>query len=419
MLDGTTDPQPSELAPADARAVDLLSAGTAAVLPQGALAEALAAARAARRPLRVKLGIDPSGSELTLGHAVVLRKLRQFQDCGHLAVLIVGDFTGMVGDPTGKSAVRSELTAEQAAANARGYLDQVLRILDPARVEVRRNSEWLGSMTMTDVVREARELTVAQLLERDDFAQRFAAGRPISLVEFLYPLLQGYDSVAVRADVELGGTDQTYNLHVGRVLQRAHGQPPQVVLTVPILEGLDGVAKMSKSLGNYVALTDPPAEQFGKLMSIPDSLIGRYATLCAGLPPAEVGKLERAAGIGGPGAAAAKRRVAGAVVTLYWGAAAAAVAEGEFDARFRARQLPVNAPTHELPGGDPLHLPALLVDAGLAPSRTAARRFIDDGAVRLDGQEVPAGRYDLPRADLRGRVLQRGRRHAALLVEAP
>ncbi|MEP6464485.1 MAG: tyrosine--tRNA ligase [Frankiaceae bacterium] len=402
-------PDPAEL--------QLLTAGTAAVLPAGALAAKLTEARTEGRQLRVKLGIDPSGSELTLGHAVVLRKLRQFQDCGHLAVLIVGDFTGMVGDPTGKSTARNAMSREQTEANSTTYLDQVLRILDPDRVEVRRNSEWLASMTMTDVIREARELTVAQLLERDDFAQRFAAGRPISLVEFLYPLLQGYDSVAVRADVELGGTDQTYNLHVGRVLQRAHGQSPQVVLTVPLLEGLDGVAKMSKSLGNYVALTDPPAEQFGKLMSIPDGLVGRYAVLCAGLPPAEVTRLTEAASAGGPAAAAAKRIVARAVVALYWGASAAAAAEEAFDARFRVHSAPTDAPPYALPPGEIVHLPAVLTDAALAASRSAARRFLADGAVRLDGAPLAGNRYDLPRGELLGRVLQCGRRRAVRLVD--
>lgn len=401
----------AEQLPVDA-AVDLLSAGAAAVLPDGALAAKLAL----RRPLRVKLGIDPSGTELTLGHAVVLRKLRQFQDLGHRAVLIVGDFTGMVGDPTGRTAGRTLLSAEQTATNSATYLEQVLRILDPDRVEVRRNSEWLAGLTMADVIRESSELTVAQLLERDDFAKRYAGGRPISLVEFLYPLLQGYDSVAVAADVELGGTDQTYNLHVGRTLQRAHGMDQQVVLTVPLLEGLDGTAKMSKSLGNYVAITEPPEEQFGKLMSIPDALVARYAQLCAGLPPAEVSQLAGAAAAGGPPAAAAKRRVAGAVVELYHGQTAAAAAERSFDERFRARAVPQDVPSHPLPVGDPIHLPEVLVSSGLAGSRSAARRFVDDGAVRVDGQPVRPGRYDCARAGLVGRVLQCGRRRAVRLT---
>ncbi|GAC1326446.1 MAG: tyrosine--tRNA ligase [Mycobacteriales bacterium] len=394
-----------------------LTAGASAVLPEGALAERLALARAQGRPLRVKLGIDPSGSDLTLGHAVVLRKLRQFQDAGHLAVLIVGDFTGQVGDPTGASVVRPALSVEATAANAATYFDQVMRVLDPERVEVRHNADWLAPMTMTDVIREARELTVARLLERDDFATRYAEGRPISLVEFLYPLLQGYDSVAVEADVELGGTDQTYNLLVGRDLQRAHGQPQQVVLTMPLLEGLDGVKKMSKSLGNYVAITEAPEQQFGKLMSLPDRLVGRYAQLCTSLSGAEVAELDRAAGAGGPAAATAKRVMARAVVATYYDAAAATAAEGHFDTVFREHAVPADLPVAGLPAGDPVHLPALLVEVGLAGSRTDGRRRVDEGAVRVDGVPLAAGRYDLNRADLAGRVLAVGRRRMVRLAD--
>jgi tyrosyl-tRNA synthetase len=400
-----------------AAALEVLSSGAAQILPEAGLAEKLATAAKAGRPLRVKLGIDPSGSDLTLGHAVVLRKLRQFQDLGHLAVLIVGDFTGMVGDPSGRSATRNLLTSEETAANAATYFEQVMRILDPDKVEVRRNSEWLASLTMADVVRESAHLTVAQLLERDDFARRFAAQQPISLVEFLYPLLQGYDSVAIEADVELGGTDQTYNLLVGRELQRAHGQEPQIVLTVPLLEGLDGVAKMSKSLGNYVAITEPPDEQFGKLMSIPDTLVGRYARLCTPLPPAEVDELDKAAAGGGPAAGVAKRRVAREIVTLYHGPEAATAAEERFDRLFRERELPADAPAHPLSAEDPVHLPALLTSAGLVASRSEARRAIDEGSIRVDGAPLEAGRYDVPRAELLGRLLQRGKRRSVRLVD--
>ena len=396
--------------------VERLTAGTAQVLPADGLAERLAVAARERRPLRVKFGIDPSGSELTLGHAVVLRKLREFQDLGHLAVLIVGDFTGMVGDPTGSSAVRSALSRDQTAANSATYLQQLMRILDPDRVEVRRNSEWLAGLTLSDVVREARELTVARLLERDDFARRYAEGRPISLVEFLYPLLQGYDSVAVRADVELGGTDQTYNLLVGRDLQRAHGQPEQVVLTVPLLEGLDGTMKMSKSLNNFVAIAEPPEFQFGKLMSIPDPLVPRYAELCTTLPAGELDRMRAAVATGGRAANAAKRRMARAVVATYHGAAAAAAAEAHFDTRFKDRAVPQDAPTYPCPDQDPVHLPALLVDAGLAPSRSQARRFLDEGAVRVDGEALQPGTYDVERGRLVERVLQCGRRQAVRLV---
>jgi tyrosyl-tRNA synthetase len=397
-------------------ALEILSSGAAQVLPGGALAERLTTGAREGRPLRVKLGIDPSGSELTLGHAVVLRKLRQFQDLGHLAVLIVGDFTGMVGDPSGKSTTRTLLSAEQTAANSATYFDQVMRILRPDRIEVRRNSEWLATMTMTDVIREASQLTVARLLERDDFAKRFKAQAPISLVEFLYPLLQGYDSVAVQADVELGGTDQTYNLLVGRELQKAHGQPQQIVLTVPLLEGLDGVEKMGKSLGNWVAIGEPPAEQFGKLMSIPDSIVVRYATLCTDLHPREVAELAARVAEGGPAAGAAKRRVAREVVALYHGADAAAAAEAEFNLVHRDHAVPTDVPEVALPPTDPVHVPALLVDAGLAASTSEARRFIDDGAIRVAGTPLPKRGYDVPRAQLAGQVIQRGRRAAIRCV---
>ena len=402
----------------DTDAAAVLGRGAAQVLPEGGLVERLRAARLEDRPLRVKLGIDPSGDDLTLGHAVVLRKLRQFQDLGHLAVLIVGDFTGMVGDPSGKSVVRSALTREQTAANSATYFQQLMRILDPERVEVRRNSEWLAELTLSDVVREARELTVARLLERDDFSRRYAEGRPISLVEFLYPLLQGYDSVAVQADVELGGTDQTYNLLVGRDLQRAHGQPAQVVVTVPLLEGLDGTTKMSKSLGNFVAIAEPPESQFGKLMSIPDPLVPRYARLCTTLGSADLTRLDAAVATGGPAANAAKREVARSVVALYHGSAAATAAEAQFDIRFKERAVPADAPAYPCPAADSVHLPALMAAAGLAASRSAARRLLDDGAVRVDGVVVPAGSYDVARASLVGRVVQSGRRRAVRLVEA-
>jgi tyrosyl-tRNA synthetase len=394
-----------------------LAAGAAQILPEGGLAEKLAAADRAGRPLRVKHGIDPSGTELTIGHAVVLRKLRQFQDLGHLVVLVVGDFTGMVGDPSGQSITRRQLTAAQTEANSATYLDQLMRVLDPDRIEVRRNSEWLAGMTLADVVRETAVLTVAQLLERDDFAKRFAAHQPISLSEFLYPFLQGYDSVAIEADIELGGTDQTYNLLVGRDLQRAHGQVQQVVLTLPLLEGLDGVQKMSKSLGNYVAIAEPAAEQFGKLMSIPDPLVARYATLATDLGPDEVAGIERAIAQGGSGANAAKRQVARAIVALYHPDPAAEQAEAAFNQVFQRREIPTDVPEVRLPDGDPVHLPAVLRAAGLVSSTSQARRQLADGAVRVDGTRLGPDTLDLPRADLVGRVVQVGRRHAARLID--
>ena len=255
-MNDTAAPPPD--LPADLRdAYDILSSGAAQILPADGLAERLRVAQRERRPLRVKLGIDPSGTDLTLGHAVVLRKLRQFQDLGHLAVLVVGGFTGQVGDPSGRTATRAAQSADDVVANARGYFDQVMRVLDPERTEVVNNADWLGVMSLADILGYTRLVTVAQLLERDDFSRRFSAKQPISLSEFIYPLLQGIDSVEIRADVELGGTDQTFNNLVGRELQRSRGQAPQAVLTVPLLVGTDGVEKMGKSLGNYVAIAEP------------------------------------------------------------------------------------------------------------------------------------------------------------------
>ncbi|MEO8889651.1 MAG: tyrosine--tRNA ligase, partial [Jatrophihabitantaceae bacterium] len=255
----------------------VLSSGAAQILPADGLAERLLAADRERRPLRVKLGIDPSGSDLTLGHAVVLRKLRQFQDFGHTAVLVVGGFTAQVGDPSGRTATRVAQSADQVIENATDYFGQLMQILDRDRAEVVNNADWLGPMPVSEMLDYTRQVTVAQLLERDDFARRFAANQPITLSEFFYPLLQGIDSVAIRADIELGGTDQTFNNLVGRELQRSRGQAPQVVLTVPLLVGTDGVEKMGKSLGNYIGINEPAPEQFGKLMSIPDSVVGLYA----------------------------------------------------------------------------------------------------------------------------------------------
>ena len=394
---------------------EILASGVAQILPADGLAERLLAARAEHRPLRVKLGIDPSGTELTLGHAVVLRKLRQFQDLGHTAVLVVGGFTGQVGDPSGRTATRAAQSADDVIANARGYFDQLMRILDPGRTEVVNNADWLGAMSLADVLGYTRQLTIAQLLERDDFARRFAAHQPISLSEFVYPLLQGIDSVEIRADIELGGTDQTFNNLVGRELQRSRGQAPQAVLTVPLLVGTDGVEKMGKSLNNFIGIAEPAAEQFGKLMSIPDSVVGMYARLCTALHPRAVDELEAEVAAGGASANRAKRTVARAVVTLYHGADAAVAAEARFDAIFKRREVPDDVPDFDLPEGDPLHLPAILVDAGLAASSSAARRDIDAGAVRIDGTAVAPKAYDQPRAALAGHVLALGKRRAVRL----
>ena len=411
MTDVETVPAvlPAHLRPA----YEILASGLTAILPGNGLAERMAAADREGRPLRVKLGIDPSGTSLTLGHAVVLRKLRQFQNAGHIAVLVVGGFTGQVGDPSGRTATRSAQTAEDVIDNARGYFDQVMRILDRDRTEVVNNADWLTPMVLGDLLAFTREITVAQLLERDDFSRRFKANEPITLSEFFYPLLQGIDSVEIRADIELGGTDQTFNNLVGRELQRARGQAPQAVLTVPLLVGTDGVEKMGKSLGNFIAIDAAPADQFGALMSVPDIVTGMYARLCTDLHPREVDALDAAVAAGGAGAGAAKRTMARAVVALYHGEAAADDAEQQFDAVFRRREVPTDVPIHPLPDADPVHLPAVLVSAGLAPSTSSARRLVDSGAVKLDGVVVHA--YDVDRERLVDAVLSVGRRKAVRL----
>ena len=409
-----TDNLPPELR----GAYEVLASGTAQILPADGLAERLVAAHREGRPLRVKLGIDPSGADLTLGHAVVLRKLRQFQDYGHIAVLVVGGFTGQVGDPSGRTDTRVAQSVTQVIANARGYFDQLMRILDERRTEVVNNAEWLAPMRLAELLEYTRQLTVAQLLERDDFARRFAAQQPITLSEFFYPLLQGIDSVEIHADIELGGTDQTFNNLVGRELQKSRGQAPQAVLTMPLLVGTDGVEKMGKSLDNYIAINDSADEQFGKVMSIPDSVVGMYARLCTTLHPQEVDELEKAVASGGPAANAAKRRVAREIVTLYHGAEATRSAEERFDAIFKDRATIEDAPEFPLADGTSVHLPALITDAGLAPSTSAARRSIDAGAVRLDGVRVAPKRYDVDRVELVGRVLAVGKRRAVRLSGA-
>jgi tyrosyl-tRNA synthetase len=404
----------------------VLTAGAAEVLPSGALEERLESARAEGRSLRVKLGIDPSSSHLTLGHAVVLRKLAQFQGFGHTVVLIIGNFTGLIGDPSGRSQTRVRQTEAEVAEHIRTYLEQVGKVLDVGAAEIRYNADWLAPMTFAQVADLAAHVTVAQLLEREDFRARYTSGRPISLVEFLYPLMQGMDSVAIEADVELGGTDQTFNLLIGRELQRAKGQAGQVVLTMPLLRGTDGVQKMSKSLNNGVYLDDPPEEQFGKLMRIPDHLVPEYLRLTTALDPDEVDKLVQLAAQGGTQARDVKRRLAREVVRLYHGEDAAIAAEAAFDAGVASRQGAAEvdaAGDLEIPAGaigddGRVRVVPLLAEAGLASSRGDARRRVAQGGVRLDGQPIPSIDATWAPAELDGRVLTVGRR-APLRLRAP
>jgi tyrosyl-tRNA synthetase len=384
------------------------------VVPAEELAERLEEGR----PLRVKLGLDPTAKAVTLGWAVPLRKLRAFQDDGHTAVLIVGDFTARIGDPSGKSQTRPQLSKEEVQANAEAVLEQFLDILSEENLEVRYNSEWLEGMNLPDLLGLTARYTVAQMLERDDFAKRHREQRPISIIEFMYPLLQGYDSVAVHADVELGGTDQLFNLLVGRDLQKAYGQRPQVALTMPLLVGTDGVQKMSQSLGNYVGIRDEPGDMFGKVMSVPDDLLPSYAALAAALDDRGIAEVSDAIKRGGPAAGDAKRAVARATVALYHGDDEARAAEAAFDRLFRQRAAPDEVPEAALPGdavdGATVYLPRVLAELGLASSRSEARRLITQGGVKVNGEQALA--EEMPLAELEGALLQVGKRRFVRLT---
>ena len=377
-----------------------LSANAVDSLPTGVLAEKLRDAETQGRQLRVKLGIDPTAPDIHLGHAVVLRKLRKFQDAGHLVVLIIGDYTARVGDPSGRSSLRPMLSEAEIDANAATFQEQALKILDgsPGRLEVRRNGEWLD-LSMVELLKLVSTTTVAQLLERDDFAKRMAASEPISMLELMYPLLQGYDSVAIRSDIELGGTDQKFNLLMGRDLQRAYGQPEQAIMTMPILVGTDGVQKMSKSLGNHIGLTDGPEDMYGKTLSIPDEAMGEYYRLLLGrdLDPDQAPR-------------EAKRALARALVGWLHSPEDALEAERKFDRVVVEGAAPteIEELTFEADGGS-IHMPELIASAfGL--SRSEARRLIDGGGVSLDEQALVAGEYDLGAERLDGAVLRVGKR---------
>ncbi|PXX89007.1 tyrosine--tRNA ligase [Marinobacter vulgaris] len=341
------------------------------------------------RPLRIKAGFDPTAPDLHLGHTVLINKLRQFQDLGHEVIFLIGDFTGMIGDPTGKSATRPPLTEAQVAENAISYKEQVFKILDPAKTRVVFNSDWMSKLSAADMIRLAGQYTVARMLERDDFTKRYRAEQPIAIHEFLYPLVQGYDSVALEADVELGGTDQKFNLLMGRILQRHYGQAPQVVLTMPILEGLDGVQKMSKSLGNYVGVNDSPGEMYTKLLSMPDDLLWRYFELLSFRPLAEVEEFHAAVD-SGANPQDYKKLLAEEIITRFHDAEAAASAHKSAGNRVGLGEIPENVPTVEVPlaGRSELHIVSLLKEAGLASNGKAAKDVFGRGAVYIDGEQV-------------------------------
>lgn len=386
-----------------------IKSGAAQIVPEADLLKKLKQ----NRPLRVKLGVDPTAPDLHLGHAVPLRKLRQFQDFGHTVVLIIGDFTAQIGDPSGRNTTRPPLTAEQVKEHAQTYITQAYRILDPEKTELRFNSEWLGAMNFGDLLKVASQFTIARILERDDFAKRYAEQKPISLHEFLYPMAQAYDSVAIQADIELGGTDQLFNLLAGRELMEKNGMEPQVCLTLPLLEGTDGVAKMSKSYGNYIGLTDEPSDMFGKVMSIPDELIVKYYRLATALPVDEVDAIERSLtdGTGHPNKI--KRRLGREIVTLYYDEAAAQEAEQAFDLVFKEHQIPDDIPSFDFKLEGEVYLPKVLVDAGLASSASEGRRLIDGGGVKIEGEPLAAHTYNLDAAVLKDKVVQVGKRKFA------
>jgi tyrosyl-tRNA synthetase len=360
--------------------------GSHEILPENDLLERLGSGRA----LRIKAGFDPTAPDLHIGHTVLLNKMRQFQQLGHHVMFLIGDFTGLIGDPTGKNATRPPMTPEEVAENARTYETQVFKILDPDQTEICFNSKWLGELGAAGLIQLAARHTVARMLERDDFSKRFKSGQPIAIHEFLYPLAQGYDSVAMRCDVELGGTDQKFNLLVGRQIQEAYGQPPQVILTVPILEGLDGVQKMSKSLGNYVGIDEPPEEMFGKLMSISDDLMWRYFELLSfDKSLDDLARMRQEAQGGQVNPRDCKVELALEIVTRFHDAAAARAALDAFERRFRQGQMPdeidevsLAAPDGELP------IANLLKEAGLVASTSEALRLIGQGGVRIDGEKI-------------------------------
>ncbi|WP_152208611.1 tyrosine--tRNA ligase [Marinobacter changyiensis] len=391
-------------------ALAIIKRGADELLPEDGLVEKLKQGR----PLRIKAGFDPTAPDLHLGHTVLINKLRQFQDLGHDVIFLIGDFTGKIGDPTGKSATRPPLTDEQIAINAQTYKEQVFKILDPARTRVVFNSEWMSKLTAADMIRLAGQFTVARMLERDDFDKRYRAEQPIAIHEFLYPLVQGYDSVALEADVELGGTDQKFNLLMGRILQKAYGQTPQAILTMPILEGLDGVQKMSKSLGNYIGVNDSPGEMYTKLLSVPDQLLWRYFELLSLKLMAEVAEFKRAVE-GGANPQDYKKVLAEEIITRFHNEEAALSAHNSAGNRVALGAIPENVPEIQvsLEGSDSLPIASVLRLAGLVKNGAAAKDVLGRGAVFINGAQAPSDRMFRSGEEC---VLQAGKKKIARVV---
>jgi tyrosyl-tRNA synthetase len=368
--------------------IALIERGTVECISREELVKKLKKSVATGVPLKVKAGFDPTAPDLHLGHTVLLQKLKHFQDLGHKIYFLIGDFTGMIGDPTGKSETRKALTREDVQRNAESYKEQVFKILDPDKTEVVFNSSWLGKLDSFAMIKLASQLTVARMLEREDFKLRFEGGKPISIHEFLYPLIQGYDSVALEADVELGGTDQLFNLLMGRDLQRSRGQEPQIVLTLPLLEGLDGVNKMSKSLGNYIGITEPANDIYGKVLSVSDTLMFRYYDLLSDLPSSEIALLKKRMETGEVHPKEVKKQLARELTARFHSRDEALAAEENFEKIFQKKGLPDEIPEVHLAASEPVWLPQLLVDAGLVNSTSDGRRMIKQNAVTVDGEKI-------------------------------
>lgn len=394
----------------------IIQSGAAQIVPEKALMDKLKRGK----PLNIKLGVDPTAPDIHLGHAVPLRKLRQFQDLGHQVTLIIGDGTALIGDPSGRNSTRPQLTREQIKENAQTYVDQAFKVLDPEKTTLRYNSEWILSLGMEDLLKIASNFTVARILERDDFHNRYTSELPISLHEFLYPIMQAYDSVVIKADVELGGTDQLFNLLAGRELMEKMGMEPQVCLTLPLLEGTDGVKKMSKSYGNYIGLTDAPNDMFGKVMSIPDELMVKYYRLASTVPVDQIDAIEKGLAADEIHPNRCKRDLAQNIVAAYYDEEAAKEAEAAFDRQFKQHEVPEDIPEFaaDLTPNEKgtVYLAKLIADSGLTKSTGDARRMIDQGGVKINGEAVAAKAYNVAPESLSGAVIQVGKRKFVRLV---
>jgi len=398
--------------------IRIIKRGTEEIISEEELIKKIEKSRKEKRPLRVKQGFDPNAPDIHLGHTVGLRKMRQFQDLGHDIYFLIGDFTGMIGDPSGKSVTRKQLTEKEVKKNAETYKKQVFKVLNPEKTKVVFNSHWLGKLSFSEVLKVCSKYTVARMLERDDFSNRYKEGKPIGIHEFLYPLMQGYDSVAMQADIELGGTDQKFNLLVGRDIQREYNQEPQVIITLPLLEGTDGVEKMSKSLNNYIGINESPQEMYGKVMSVPDNLMIRYFELVTDVPLNEIGEIKTGLENNNLHPRDVKKRLAREIVTLYHGQSAAITAEEEFEKVFKDKLFPEEIKELILKKGDlkegNIWLIKLIVLSGVVDSKSEARRLVEQGGVRINGEKISDPNFDFTVKE--GTILKIGKLNFVKLV---